>query len=408
MKRLDFILGALALSAVFMIAQSPATAQENNNRDMGGRVVRGPYETNKFGDNWFIGAGGGVNVLLHDNFGIAVAPSVDVNVGKWFTPSVGMRIGYQGFQTKVWADSPSFLASVRDSETGDYALKTGYMYFHGDLLWNMSDALSGYKETRFWNMIPYVHTGFYRSYGLGDVDFADNEFALGAGMLHNLRLTDRLDLIIDMRATAVKGDIIASSGPTILGSVTAGLAVDLGWPAFVRTSTIIGAVEIGNAERIAVMEAATLALEVANGALEADNIKLAAANKKLTNQIKTLEGQEAMDMTTFLEGMSPAVYFEIGKTVLSTVEMKHLEFIAQNLVVKAQEGTNIVITVMGSADSNTGSMKRNQYLSEARGKYVYDILTGKYGISPDRLTVQSEIVKADGNPILDRAVVFTF
>ena len=186
MKRLDFILGAFALTAVFMMAASPAaTAQENNNRDMDGNVVRGPYETNKFGDNWFIGAGGGVNVLLNEGYGIAVAPSIDANVGKWFTPSIGMRVGYQGFQTKVWADSPSFLATVRDSETGDYALKTGYMYFHGDFLWNMSNALSGYKETRFWNLIPYIHTGYYRSYGLGNTDFADNEFALGAGMIHN-------------------------------------------------------------------------------------------------------------------------------------------------------------------------------------------------------------------------------
>lgn len=411
MKRLDFILGAFALTAVFMMAASPAaTAQENNNRDMDGNVVRGPYETNKFGDNWFIGAGGGVNVLMNEGYGIAVAPSIDAYVGKWFTPSIGMRVGYQGFQTKVWADSPSFLATVRDSETGDYALKTGYMYFHGDFLWNMSNALSGYKETRFWNLIPYIHTGYYRSYGLDNTDFADNEFALGAGMIHNLRLTERLDLVIDMRATAVKGEIIGASGPAILGSVTAGLAVDLGWPAFVRTSTIVGAVEAASLEGIAAMEAATLALEVANEALEAQNAKLAAANKKLTGQVNSLENQvsQSVDLTSFLEGMTPAVYFEIGQAVLSPAELKHLEFIAENLVAKAESGSDIVVTIMGSADSNTGTTKRNQHLSEARGKYVYEILTGKYGISPDRLTVKSEVVKASGNPAFDRAAVFTF
>ena len=411
MKRLDFILGAIALTAVLMMASSPAaTAQENNNRDMDGNVVRGPYETNKFGDNWFIGAGGGVNVFWNDGYGIAVAPSIDANVGKWFTPSIGMRVGYQGFQTKVWADSPSFLATVRDSETGDYALKTGYMYFHGDFLWNMSNALGGYKETRFWNLVPYIHTGYYRSYGLDDVDFAENEFALGAGLLHNLRLTERLDLIIDMRATAVKGSVIGASGPSVLGSVTAGLAVDLGWPAFVRTSTIVGAVEAASLESIAAMETAALALEVANEALAAENAKLAAANKNLTGKVKNLENQvsQSVDLSTFLEGMTPAVYFEIGKTVLSPAELKHLEFIAENLVAKAESGSDIVVTIMGSADSNTGTTKRNQHLSEARGKYVYEILTGKYGISPDRLTVKSEVVKASGNPAFDRAAVFTF
>ena len=150
MKRLDFFMGALALVAVTMMAASPAAvAQENGNRDMDGNIVRGPYETNKFGDNWFIGAGGGINVFLHDGYDMAVAPSIDANIGKWFTPSIGMRVGYQGFQTKVWADSPSFLATVRDADKNEYALKTGYMYIHGDFLWNMSNALSGYKETRF-------------------------------------------------------------------------------------------------------------------------------------------------------------------------------------------------------------------------------------------------------------------
>jgi outer membrane protein OmpA-like peptidoglycan-associated protein len=63
---------------------------------------------------------------------------------------------------------------------------------------------------------------------------------------------------------------------------------------------------------------------------------------------------------------------------------------------------------MGSADSNTGGQKRNQTLSAARGKYIADMLTGKYGIPADRLVVKSEVVKATADPQLDRAVVFTF
>ena len=105
--------------------------------------------------------------------------------------------------------------------------------------------------------------------------------------------------------------------------------------------------------------------------------------------------------------MVPAVYFEIGKTVLSHLEMKHLEFIAESIIAKADDA-DITITVMGSADSNTGTTKRNIHLSEARGKYISDILTGKYGISPDRLVLKSEVVKAVENPEFARAVVFTF
>ena len=67
-----------------------------------------------------------------------------------------------------------------------------------------------------------------------------------------------------------------------------------------------------------------------------------------------------------------------------------------------------MITVMGTADSNTGTNRRNEYLSNARGQYIFDILTKNYGICPDRLEVQSEVIQATENPAYDRAVRITF
>ena len=248
MKRLNLFFGAAALVAVSLTASPSINAQENGNRDENGKIVRGPYETNRFGDNWFIGVGGGVNVFWSEGSEVAVGPSIDANIGKWFTPSIGMRIGYQGISSKVWADHSSVLGSVLDAERNKYQQKFGYMYVHGDFLWNISNAFSGYKETRFWNFVPYLHAGFFRSYGLDGVDFADNEFAAGGGLIHNLRLTDRLDLVVDMRATVVSGRVNGGSGVAVLPTVTMGFAVDLGWPNFVRTSTVVGAVAAADAD----------------------------------------------------------------------------------------------------------------------------------------------------------------
>ena len=396
MKRLYYFIGAAALVAVAMTASPALKAQENGNRDENGKVVRGPYETNRFGDNWFIGVGGGINIFLNEGFDIAISPSIDANFGKWFTPSVGMRAGYQGFSTQVMA--------------GDDARKFGYMYFHGDFLWNMSNALSGYKETRFWNLVPYAHAGYFRTYGLNGSNFIDNEIAAGAGLLHNLRLIDRLDLIIDMRATIVNGRAIGSDGVSLLPSVTAGLAVDLGFPNFVRTSTIVGALELANAEKTAILEAAVLALETANLALEEENINLDKANTALSKENAALKKRPAgMDLETFFENMGPAtVYFEIGQTVLNDKEMEHLDFIAKNLVTSADKNTKIYLSLLGTADGNTGTTRRNQHLSEARAKYVYDILTTKYNISKERLIIKSEVVKKAAKPALNRAVVISF
>ena len=47
---------ALVLSSVC------AMAQQKENRDTDGSILRGPYETNSFWSNWYIGVGGGINI----------------------------------------------------------------------------------------------------------------------------------------------------------------------------------------------------------------------------------------------------------------------------------------------------------------------------------------------------------
>ena len=379
--------------AVIVMATPEAKAQENNNRDELGRIIRGPYLTNRFGDNWFIGVGGGINLFLLDNYTPSVGPAIDANFGKWFTPSIGMRAGYQGISYK-FVDQ-----------------KYGYMYVHGDFLWNFSNAVSGYKETRFWDFVPYLHAGYYRSYGLQNNDFVDNEIAAGAGLLHNLRLSNRLDLIIDMRATVVNGRAAGMANPAVLPSVTAGLAVDLGLPDFVRGATVVEAIELVNMQRVDALETTVAALELANKTLAVDTKKLSMANKELQRENASLKDTLAtrVNYTEFFQSMEPAViFFEIGQTKLGDKELKHLDFFAQNLLSQADTHTKLNVTLMGSADSNTGTMKRNQALSEARAQYVFDLLTQKYGISADRIIVKSEVVKADQKPQMSRAVILSF
>ena len=403
-------MGAIALASALLAGTPEAYAQENSNRDEYGKVVRGPYQTNRFCDNWFVGAGGGINTLLGKGYEMAIAPSIDANVGKWFTPSIGMRVGYQGFKSKVWADEPSVLGGVRDSGKNKYDRSMGYMYVHGDFLWNMSDAIFGYKETRFWNVIPYVHAGYYRTYGLEGTDFSEDQIAAGMGTLHNLRLTGRLDLIIDMRTTAVSGRIMDAPGTSFLCSVTAGMAMDLGCPSFVRTATVMADTERAWAQRVETLELAAVALEAANSSLLHSNKQLSARNKSLTSEIDSLIDRLAEEdcLYEFCEGTSPTVYFEIGKAVLSPYELKHLEFIAYEILSKADDHSQILITVMGLADSNTGSAKRNCHLSHARGKYVFDLLVNKYGIDKERLVLESQVVESENDPVFDRAVVISF
>lgn len=105
----------LYLIALFALVCGGASAQENGNRDAQNRIVRGPYETNRLFDNIFVGVAGGINLYFgeHDSqgkFGKRLAPALDIHVGKWFTPSIGARVGYTGLQAKGWTTAGTMYA----------------------------------------------------------------------------------------------------------------------------------------------------------------------------------------------------------------------------------------------------------------------------------------------------------
>lgn len=158
------------------------------------------------------------------------------------------------------------------------------------------------------------------------------------------------------------------------------------------------------------MEAAAMALKETNQYLMEANDDLEKVNSALVKENAALKKKPAgMDLTAFFEQMGPAtVYFEIGQDVLGEKELEHLDFIAKNLIATADDNTNIYLSVLGSADGNTGTKSRNQHLSEARAKYVYDILTTKYNIPQERLIIRTEVVKKSAKPALSRAVVISF
>ena len=412
MKRLILILGT-AMGVALSMAVTPAVnAQERENRDENGKIVRGPYLTNRFGDNWFLAVGGGINFLWTDGVKVAVGPSLDANFGKWFTPAVGMRVGYQGLSSRFWTDTPSVLGNVLDSQNNMYLQKLGYLYIHGDFLWNISDAIGGHKERRFWNFVPYVHAGYFRSYGLKDVDFHRDEIAAGIGLLHNLRLCKYMDLAIDMRAMAVNGRASgAAGGVAVLPSVTMGLSVNLGYPSFRRYSRIRERDRQDDANTIAFLESLTMSYGKENDSLTSENNRLKKENRKLRNQSNSTKPTVSAHSEPFIyvEDMEPiAIYFEIGKTALSAKEMKHLEYVAENILENMDACRPVYLTVVGTADGNTGSHRRNAALSEARAKLVFDILTQKYGIAPERLLVKSEITGKVAQPEFSRAVFISF
>ena len=360
MKAIKFI-GILA-AASFLFSLN-AYAQEDANRGANGEVVRGPYVTNGAFDNTFISLGAGANSVLERSFGLGkFGLATDVTLGKWFSPTIGVRAGWHGLNVT--------------SKSGELN-KSPYHYLHGDLLWNLSNAIGGYKETRIWNFIPYVGGGL-TMIKHHDLKVYDQEFAGGAGILNSFRLGERVNLNLDLgvilsRAAAynMNGFVGRYIG---LPSATLGLQFNLGRTGFDRLSSVMPVI---------------VPLPFTEGQYNALKDKVAALEKEnaqLKNKIADLENQLApfknlVDGQTYLfqngrftaveaKVASPAtVYFDLGSAKISDREKAHLEFFANSVVDNA---TKLLLT--GSADKQTGTANGNQKLSEKRVDAVKALL----------------------------------
>ena len=383
MKGVKF-LGILAFASILSFN---AFAQEDNNRDADGSVARGPYVTNGAFDNTFIGIGAGVNSVLEKGYGLGkIGLATDVNFGKWFTPAVGARIGWHGLQNT--------------SKSGEFD-KAAFNYIHGDLLWNLSNSIDGYKETRFWNFIPYASAGLtlIKHHGLKQFD---QEFAAGVGLLNSLRLGERVNLNLDLGIIAGRAEAYDMNGflKRYVGFPTAtlGLQFNLGRTGFDRLASVMPVIV-----PLPFTEADYNALKAKVAALEKENADL-------KNKIADLEKQLApfknlVDGQTYLfengrftavdaKVASPAtVYFDLGSAKLSEREKAHLEYFANNVV-----DANTALVLTGSADKQTGTSSINQRLSEKRCETVKDLLVNKFGAAAGNIET---IANGDRNNVFD-------
>lgn len=403
--RLIGFFGSVALAAIMLGTASDLFAQENGNRDENNKIVRGPYETNGFGGNWFVGVGGGINTFVDGGYKPGIGGALDVNVGKWFTPSVGARFGYQGLTFSEWAPNASILGPTLDESKNMYKRNEGFAYIHADLMWNISNAFSGYKETRFWNVIPYAHGGVFRGYGANGIKYGNNEFAAGAGLLNNLRISDRLNFTIDLRGTIVKGDIHeAKGGLSGMASALFGISVNLGKTNWKRAVNVPAGYAPYRVESIDDLNDTAAKLKEANRTLEQKNTGLAQENAALKQEIEALKKENEALKAKSVCVTPGAVFFNIGQTELDERELFHLDFYVKTCI---EQDADKVFVITGYADKQTGSKKRNQYLSEKRVEYVYGLLKDKYNIPAERLVVKAAGSETSrfNSPVLDRAVV---
>ena len=385
------ILMLLALAGV----TSVASAQQTTITGYEVIQVQDKYQviTNPFWDNWFFSIGGGAEALFGDNdhvgkFRDRISPTLNVAVGKWFTPGLGLRLQYSGLQGRGFAGSETadFVKSGKLAN-GYYKQKFNYMNLHGDVMFNLNALFGGYNSHRVYEIIPYLGAGFTHSYSKPHRE----AFAMNAGIINRFRLSNAVDLNLELSATGLEGKFDGEHGgkPDYDGILGATLGVTYYFPTrgFQRpVPQIISELELRQ--------------------MRDQMNAMAAANMQLQQQLANAQQpvvEEAEEVVVTDANIAPrTVFFKIGSDKLSPQEEMNLSYLAS----KMKEFPNMTYTINGYADSATGTPSINQKLSLERAQAVKDLLVKKYGISADRLSVAAGGgVDKFGQPILNRVVL---
>lgn len=331
-------------------------------------------ETNTFWHNWFITVGGGAQVYFGDHdrqvdFGMRLAPALDVAIGKWFTPGIGVRLMYSGLQVKGATQKGALAHSTGVDVPGKggngYWLekqKFNMSNVHADVMFNLSNLFCGYNEKRVWNVSPY--------FGLGWAHVGEepkfNDITANFGILNSWRLCSALDLNLDIRGTIVNDEFDGERGGAKgegLFAATVGLTYKFKQRGWSRSKTVV---------------------RYDNDALNEMRRKvdeLSAANEALKKALVDKNNAKAEVLVKKIAAGN-LVTFKIGKSKLSNEARANLGMMAE--VIKLGD-SKAVYTITGYADAGTGSKELNERLSRNRAQAVFDCLTKEFGVSTSQL-----------------------
>lgn len=251
------LLAAIVLTANVVFGQENVT-QTNTRTETNDTIYSADkfdLKLNRFKDNWFVTLGGGAQVFFGDHtkqmtFTDRINPAIDISVGKWFSPGLGVRASVNGLNLKGvsgwswhsnvqdpnvnWNNYQGFIVNAKfdkdknhwvgdvyptDRIVGEhkdsyplYKTNIKYINTHIDALFNVFNMIGGYNPDRFYTLIPYVGVGWAHSLNEGIYRYKhidnrmgrhSNEVSANIGILNEFKLTKSLFLALDIRGAYV-------------------------------------------------------------------------------------------------------------------------------------------------------------------------------------------------------------
>ncbi len=361
------------------------------------------FVTNKFWDNWEIGAGAGVQTwFFGDNqdegkFGKRLSYALDLHATKWITPVFGARLQAQGLQmesTCLYLNEFLPKDEIGFGPQGDWS----YYFIHADAMINVRNWIGGYKEMRVWQPVVFGGFGYARSHISGDDRYlnGNQEWAFSYGLLNKFRVSKAIDLTLEAKNMLVResfglrgsdeqavADGFGKYGNLL--SLTAGVTYRFNRRGFGRPEVCPEPDYSAYNKRIENLEN-----ELANAQATADDLakKLAAAEAPVIYQGKEIP-------------IEMIIFFEWDKHRVTQRAALQLDYLAK--MMKESDATFVLV---GFA-SEEGVVKHNMGLSERRVKAIKDALVQR-GVAEEKLELdwKGESVQFPNLPP-NRAVIIT-
>ena len=208
MKKLFYLLVTVAL---LFGASNAVAAQTVNNA---ARKV--DTKSIFFKGDFFVGIGAGPSVYFGEQdramkFHHRIAPAMDVYVGKWILPCLGVRINYSGGRAfgltnadsgHVYSTGEIYQYNPVGDSKASYKQRFNYLGVRGDLMFNITTLALGHNNDRIYDFTFYGGLGVCKVYD----ELEASRFALSFGVYNQFRITKALDVVLDIHCTGVPED----------------------------------------------------------------------------------------------------------------------------------------------------------------------------------------------------------
>ncbi len=361
MKRVNWMALLLAMMVTgSTTAFAAATDQETEKKEA--------YHFGKFWDNWFIGAGVGAmtfngNHGIEGSYGSRIAPTFNLQAGKWINPIVGVRANFNWMQAKSYTldqYNPNVDGIKRE---GVYKTKFPFLTLTGEIMIDPINLFKGYNPERIYSILPYGGIGLARA--AGDLKKSNVGFAFGID--NRFRLTEAWSLNLDLRFNLFHEGM---DGTMATGD----------WDQDFTSGLLVGATYHFKKRGFDVCRVSEAEMASIRQQLNAMNQENQALRDQLeTEKNKPAEVREITKTETLVSDMG--VFFQIDKYNLTKKERVNVGFYAE--MIKKAPGKKFIIT--GYCDKQTGSAEYNEKLSQKRAETVYNTLVNEFGVDKDQL-----------------------